>query len=85
MMDHALAIRLASSLMLAIMIQESALSMFASKSFARRRFRLIQAMFRSTPHRRGKGSKPLAWSERLLISGVHVPIWASAVSSFGPA
>ena len=50
--------------MLAIMIQAVALSMVASKSLARRRLRLSQAMVRSTTQRRGRSSNPFAASER---------------------
>jgi hypothetical protein len=54
-----------SSLTLAMKSQACALSIVASKSFARRRFRLSQAMVRSTTQRRGSGSKPMAASDRL--------------------
>ena len=60
--------------MLAMMIQAVALSMVASKSFASLRLRLSQAIVRSTTHRLGKGSKPLAVSDRLMISSSHSPI-----------
>ena len=71
--------------MLAIMIQAVALSIVASKSLARRRLRLSQAIVRSTTQRRGSSSKPFAASERLMISRVHLPSLLSAASSFGPA
>ena len=45
-----------------------ALSMVASKSLARRRLRLSHAIVRSTIHRCGNGSKPLAVSDRLTMS-----------------
>ena len=62
-----------SSLTLAMKSQACALSIVASKSFARRRFRLSQAMVRSTTQRRGSGSKPTAASDRLTMSRVHCP------------
>ena len=39
-----------------------------SKSLANRRHRLSHASVRSTTHRRGRTSKPFAWSDRLMIS-----------------
>ena len=54
--------------------QAVALSMVRSKSLARRRLRLSHAKVRSTTQRRGKSLKPLAASERLMISSVHLPI-----------
>jgi putative transposase len=49
-----------------------------SKSLARRRLRPSHAKVRSTTQRLGKTSKPLAWSDRLMISTVHFPILRSA-------
>ena len=83
--DHALASLRESNLTLAIMSHASALTIVASKSFARRRLRLSQAMVRSTTQRRGNNLKPLAASDRLTISMVQRPIEASAFLSFGPA
>ena len=60
--DHALASLRESNLTLAIMSHASALTIVASKSFARRRLRLSQAMVRSTIQRRGNNLKPLAAS-----------------------
>jgi len=62
-----------------------ALSMVRSKSLASLRLRPSQAKVRSTTQRRGSSSKPLAWSDRLTISSVHVPIFASAPASLSPA
>ena len=53
-----------------------------SKSLARRRLRFSQARVRSTPHLRGKSSKPFAVSDRLMISIVQPPVAASAPLSF---
>ena len=63
---------------LASMSQAAAVSIRASKSLARRRLRLSQARVRSTTHRRGRSSKPLAASERLTISRVQLPRRPSA-------
>jgi hypothetical protein len=65
------ATRLESNLTLAMKIQATALAMVASKPLARWRLRLSQAMVRSTTHRQGSRSKPLAASDRLTISRVH--------------
>lgn len=46
---------------------------------------LSHAMVRSTTHRLGRSSKPLAVSERLMISRLHAQTCASAISSLGPA
>lgn len=48
------------------------------KSFARRRLRLSHAKVRSTIQRRGKTSKPLAVSDRFMISAVHFLIVRNA-------
>ncbi len=64
--------------MLAISSHASALSMVFSKSLARRRLRPNHANVRSTTHRRGNSTKPLAVSERLTISSVQVPSLARA-------
>jgi hypothetical protein len=74
-----------SSLTLAMKSHAWAPSMVASKSLARRRLRLSQAMVRSTTHRRGKGWKPLAASERRTMSRVQVPSLARAWRSLPPA
>ena len=60
-------------------------AMVCSKSLARRRFRLSHASVRSTTQRRGRTTKPLAVSERLTISIVHLPIRRSACRSLSPA
>jgi TRAP-type mannitol/chloroaromatic compound transport system permease large subunit len=60
-------------------------AMVCSKSLARRRFRLSHARVRSTTQRRGKSSKPLAVSDRLMISMVHLPMWRRASRSLSPA
>lgn len=83
--DHALASLREINLTLAIISHASALAIVASKSFARQRLRLSQAMVRSTTQRRGNNLKPLAASDRLTISMVQRPIEASAFLSFGPA
>jgi hypothetical protein len=49
-------------------------AMVCSKSLASRRLRLSHARVRSTTHRRGRTSKPLAASDRLMIAMVHLPI-----------
>lgn len=54
-----------------IEIPPEILAMVASKSLARRRLRLSQTRVISATHRRGRVSKPAAWSERLTISTVH--------------
>ena len=67
------------------MSHASVLSMVSSESLARRRLRPSHAHVRSTTHRRGSRTKPLAASERLTISSVQVPILSSACVSFGPS
>jgi len=62
-----------------------ALSIVFSQSFASLRDRPSQANVRSTTHRRGRTSNPLALSERRMISTVHLPILVSALRSFCPA
>jgi len=57
-----------SILTLAIISQARALSTVFSKSLAKRRLRLSHAIVRSTTHRRGNSSNPLAASERRTIS-----------------
>ena len=57
----------------------------ASKSLASLRLRPNHASVRSTTHRLGRSSKPLARSERLTISTVHLPGLRRASLSFGPA
>ena len=61
------------------------LSRVVSKSFARRRFRPSQAKVRSTTHRRGSSTKPLAVSDRLMISMTQSPRPARACRSLSPA
>lgn len=65
-------------------IRASALAIVASKSLVSGRQSPSQAKVRSTTHRHGRTSKPLAMSERLMISMVHVPRSASACVSFSP-
>ena len=56
-----------------------------SQSLARRRHRLSHARVRSTTQRRGKTSKPLARSDRLMISmSTRGSIFATAVLNFWP-
>ena len=61
------------------------LSRVVSKSLARRRFRPSQAKVRSTTHRRGSSTKPLAVSDRLMISMTQSPRPARACRSLSPA
>ena len=56
-----------------------------SQSFASLRHRPSHAKVRSTTHRRGRTSKPLAVSERLMISMLQAPQPFMAALSFGPA
>ena len=56
-----------------------------SKSLARRRFRFRHAKIRSTTQRRGRITKPLVRSDRLMISIVQSPILVRAALSFPPA
>ena len=49
--------------------------MVASKSFARRRLRLIHAKKRSTTHLRGKTAKP-TWSGGFLTISTMMPVAA---------
>ena len=60
-------------------------AMVCLKSLARRRLRPSHAKVRSTTQRLGNTWKPLAWSERLMISTVHFPILRSAWRSLSPA
>src|SRR4051812_26463523 len=83
--DYPLASCRVSSLVLAIVSHALALAAEASKSLAKRRLRLSQARVRSTTQRRGKGSKPVQPSERLMISSVQWPSAAKAVASLSPA
>ena len=73
------------SLMLAIKVHAVALSRDCSQSFANLRQRPSQAKVRSTTHRRGSTSKPLAVSDRLMISTVQSPWPLSADLSLPPA
>ena len=59
--------------MLDMNAQAVELSVDASQSLARRRQRPSHAKVRSTTHRRGRTSKPLAVSDRLMISMVQSP------------
>lgn len=61
--------------------------MVCSKSLAMRRLRLTHAKVRSTTYRLSSTSKPLAWSERLMISMAHfaLPILHAAWGSVSPA
>ena len=68
----------------AMVIHASALAMDFSQSMARRRQRPSQAKVRSTTHLFGRTSKPLAASERLMISSVQFPIFSRAPLSLGP-
>ncbi len=61
------------------------LSRVFSKSLARRRFRPSRAKVRSTTHRRGSSTKPLAVSDRLMISIFQSPRQAMACRSLSPA
>ena len=83
--DQWLAMRLARSWTEAMKSQAVALSMVLSKSLASLRFLESQAKVRSTTHRRGITSKPLALSDRLTIWIVHLPMRPSAALSFLPA
>ena len=73
------------SLTLAINTQVVDVEISASKSLARRRFRLSHAIVRSTTHRRGSTTKPLAVSDRLMISTVQAPSGARAALNLSPA
>jgi len=55
-----------------------------SKSFARRRQRPSHPKVRSTIHRLGSTSKPLAVSERLTISRCHTPSSRTAAAVAAP-
>ncbi len=73
------------SLMLAMKAQAVELSMDASQSFASLRQRPSQAKVRPTTRRRGKTSKPLAMSDRLMVSMAQSPRRLSADLGFSPA
>jgi len=73
------------SLTLAIMAHVVEVEISASKSLARRRFRLSHAIVLSTAHRRGSRTKPLAVSDRLMISTVQPPSGVRAAANFSPA
>lgn len=60
-------------------------SMEVSQSLASLRHRPNHANVRSTTYLPGNTSKPLAVSERLMISMVHLPMLASASRSLSPA
>ena len=63
----------------------TALSIVASKSLASLRQRPSHANVRSTTQRRGRISKPLARSERLMISNVHARLPFKAARNLSPA
>jgi len=71
--------------MWAMMIHACAEAMDFSKSLASLPHRPSHAKVRSTTQRRGRISKPLALSERLMISIVHLPIFRSRFFSLLPA
>src|SRR3954465_11760558 len=71
--------------MLAMKAQALELSMVFSQSLARRRHRPSQASVRSTTHRRGNTSKPLAVSDRLMIAMVQSPCPLRASRNLPPA
>jgi hypothetical protein len=71
--------------MCAIMIHASAEAMDVSKFLASLRHRPSHAKVRSAIQRRGRISKPLALSERLMISSVHFSIFYSRFFSLSPA
>src|SRR5215210_2627428 len=83
--DQALARRRVMRRIWAIITHASALARVVSQSLASLRQRPSHAKVRSTTQRRGSTSKPEAMSERLTISRVQHPIFASAPFSFGPA
>ena len=60
-------------------------AMVLSQSLASLRQRPSHAKVRSTTQRRGRTSRPLATSERLMISIFQDPPTAEAALSFGPA
>ena len=82
---HSLASLRMKSWMLATKSHARALSMVASKSFARRRLCPNHAKVRPTTQRRGSTTNPSALSSRLTISTAQSPIFFSASASFGPA
>jgi hypothetical protein len=82
---QALASRRVSMRMFATRTQACADSMDRSKSLAHLRHLPSHAKVRSTTHRRDRTSKPLARSDRLMISIVKLPIVCKAPRSFGPA
>jgi len=68
---------------MAMRTKAAAMRQWRSKSRARRRFRLIQPMVRSTIQRFGSTTK--RWrSQRRTISILHVPVRATAAAIFGP-
>jgi hypothetical protein len=76
--------RLISNCTEAMYTQALALAIDASKSFAKRRFRLSQASVRSTTQRRGSSLKPVASAARLTISMVQFPNLARASLRLAP-
>ena len=71
--------------MLAMKVHAVELAMDCSQSLASRRHRPSHAKVRSTTQRRGRTSKPLAASERFMISIVQSPCPLSAARNFSPA
>ena len=71
--------------MLAIWAHAVEEAMEVSQSLANRRQRPSQAKVGSTTYRRGSKTKPLAVSERLMISSVQFPCSLSASLSLSPA
>lgn len=82
---HALALRRAKSWIDAMNNHAVAEAVVCSKSLARRPLRPSYAKVRLATQRLGKTSKPLAWSDRLMISTVHFPILRNAWRSLSPA
>lgn len=74
-----------SAYRLLTIIQPSALVNEVSQSLVSRRHLPSQAKVRSTTHRRGSTSKPMAASERLLILTAYWPIRPRVLRSFSPA
>jgi len=65
--------------MFAMKTHASAETAVRSKPFAGLRHRPSQANVRSAIHLRGRSWKPMALSERLMISSVNLPIFCSAL------
>ena len=71
--------------MLAMVAHAVEEAMVRSQSLASRRQRPSHAKVRSTTQRRGNSTKPLAVSERLMISSVQSPCPLCACLSLSPA